>query len=100
MARTLKGNLTGAAAVTDRREYNDYLYDSWIRQERAKLQARVDELMRLCYMIEGDAFIEWWDDDRNVPPRLKKSEEIKILENRIGGYLIPMPVRLPQETQQ
>jgi hypothetical protein len=94
MARTTRGNLTGAAARTERRDFREYLSDVLIRSAFRKeqaLRARKDELMYLCLMIEGNEFVEWWDSD-SVPANAKTQEYVDLLEERLASYPIPRPI--------
>lgn len=71
MARTLNGQLTGKAAQIQKAEERA---DSLLRgPERLapdvmeKYQKQLREMMLACIAIEGEAFVNWWDDDSNVP---------------------------------
>lgn len=69
----------GRAAVTERMELADYNYEMWVKEEREKLIAREDELLRKAVGMDG--FDVFWD---TVPDFGSRRERIRLLEEFIG----------------
>src|SRR5687767_11709559 len=86
MAHTPNGNLRGAARRTEIADQKQWLQDlAWQseRDEEARKQAIIEALMQQAYDIEGDTFIEWWEDDNNVPASITPTDQILTLERRL-----------------
>lgn len=72
MARTLYGNLTGAAARTAKREQKEEtLHGHGISQ--------TEVYVLLLTSIQGDAFVQWWN---TTSPTLSTTEQFTTLQAR------------------
>lgn len=92
MARTLAGNLTGYAAVMQRRDEIDWLRElanADRRKWRDTLYAKIDELKAADPKWET-----WYDDDRNIPPTFKfNQQEISPILARINTRILHLQIR-------
>lgn len=89
MALTINGKRTGKAAQTEKAErLTELIMAGTTPQARAAdtaaQQERIDNLMQACYDIEGETFITWWEDDKNVPALITRTDQLKLLGKRLA----------------
>lgn len=84
MARTVSGNLTGRAAVEERREIMDLNYKKYTLEQQKKLMQRESDLIdEVIELVGFEKFESWWDDDNNVPVFGARQMRIALLEKYI-----------------
>jgi len=86
MARTLNGSLTGRAAREEASDLAEYNYEQRVKEERARLEARENELLDAAIPLPG--FDEFW---AGVPTFGKRRDRIAMLEDFIATHSPTLP---------
>lgn len=84
MARTLNGNLTGAAARTDRADRLEKLLNAQLAEQLRANVSALDAAIDECIALEGaKSFWAWWDSDA-VPGLTTYAKHIRMVRERIA----------------
>ena len=101
MALTANGNRTGMAAVTDKRDFQEFLYTEQRKYaaEVRRLKELKERLANKLVEVEGaDMFFKWWESSEVPDGDPEKvyihQTHIRILEARLR-YVVARKFNLP-----
>jgi len=97
MARTLKGNYTGAAARIDRSEKFDEMIHNAIqagkdaqREYDENLDLDLGDAMAELRQLDPIGWEEWFDNDDNVPAVGYREERLIIIRERVSNLRLTL----------
>lgn len=101
MTRTLNGNLIGAAAAAERRDYLDSLLDT-PRNPHAESDAVCQEIADL--LGSAEAYSAWWETTPNdnegfLKAAREKLAQLETLKHSITDYTVALEYDQPAPTE-